>query len=219
MRKRVRRVTSGDTTLVRASNPIWISLRREKPPSRRTVDEAIFVRAPAVFRALARLTLKLPRGSRLRQALIRRSVLLSMGAWMRRDFEAGLIRYAPDAVIGPGEGDARLRLDLEASYRGPDGVRAFLQGFQDAFGDLTYEPQWIVDLGGDRFVMILHHSLRGRASGASVEQLSGHHLELRDGLVVREEIHSAPGHDWASLAQAVGLDPAELVRKAEGLTD
>jgi hypothetical protein len=212
-------VSSGDTTLVRASNPIWISLRREKPPSRRTVDEAIFVRAPAVFRALARLTLKLPRGSRLRQALIRRSVLLSMGAWMRRDFEAGLIRYAPEAVIGPGEGDARLRLDLEASYRGRDGVRAFLQGFQDAFADLTYEPQWIVDLGGDRFVMILHHSLRGRASGASVEQVSGHRLELRDGLVVREEIHSAPGHDWASLAQAVGLDPAELVRKAEGLTD
>jgi SnoaL-like domain len=204
---------------VRAFNPIWISLRDGKPPSRQTVDEAIFVRAPAAFRALARLTLKLPRGSRLRQAMIRRSVLLSMGAWMRRDFEAGLIRYAPDAVIGLGEGDARLRLDLEDSYRGRDGVRAFLQGFQDAFGDLTYEPQWIVDLGRDRFVMILHHSLRGRASGASVEQLSGHRLELRDGLVVREEIHSAPGHDWASLAQAVDLDPAELVRKAEGLTD
>ena len=117
--KRVQRVTSGDTTLVRESNPIWISLRGGKPPSRRTVDEAIYVRAPALFRALARLTLKLPRGLRLRQAVIRRSVLLSMGAWMRRDFEAGLIRYAPGAVIGPGEGDVRFSLDLEASYRGP----------------------------------------------------------------------------------------------------
>jgi SnoaL-like domain len=217
--KRVQRVTSGDTTLVRGSNPIWISLRGGKPPSRRTIDEAICVRVPAVFRALARLTLKLPRGSRIRQAVIRRSVLLSMGAWMRRDFKAGLIRYAPDAVIGPGAGDARLTLDLEASYRGHDGVSAFLKSFQDAFGDLTYEPQWIVDLGGDVFVMLLRHSLRGRASGALVEQLSGHRLQLRDGLVVREEIHSAPGHDWASLAQTVGLDPTELVRKAEGLTD
>jgi hypothetical protein len=101
-----------------------------------------------VFRALARLTLKLPRGSRIRQALIRRSVLLSMGAWMRRDFEFGVIRYAPDAVLVLGDSD-RMRLDLEASYGGRDGVRAFLQGYQDAFGDLTYEPQWIVDLGGD----------------------------------------------------------------------
>jgi hypothetical protein len=78
---------------------------------------------------------------------------------------------------------------------------------------LTYEPQWMVDLGGDVFVMLLHHSLRGRASGASVEQLSGHRVELHDGLVVREEVHAAPGHDWTSLAQAVGLDPTELARR------
>lgn len=206
-------MNSGDTTLVRVSDPIWISLRGAKPPSRRTVDEAIYVRAPALFRALARLTLKLPRGLRLRQAVIRRSVLLSMGAWMRRDFEAGLIRYAPGAVIGPGEGDVRFSLDLEASYRGRDGVRAFIQSYQEAFGDLTYEPQWMVDLGGDVFVMLLHHSLRGRASGASVEQLSGHRVELHDGLVVREEVHASPGHDWTSLAQAVGLDPTELARR------
>ena len=141
-----------------------------------------------------------------------------MGAWMRRDFEAGLIRYAPGAVIGPGEGDVRMRLDFEASYSGRDGVRAFIQTYQDAFGDSTYEPQWIVDLGGDVFVMLLHHSLRGRASGASVEQLSAHRVELHDGLVVREEVHAAPGHDWASLAQAVGLDPAELARRQRALT-
>jgi hypothetical protein len=78
---------------------------------------------------------------------------------------------------------------------------------------LTYEPQWIVDLADDVVVMLLHHSLNGRASGASVEQLSGHRLQLRDGLVVREEVHSAPGHDWASLARTVGIDPAELARK------
>ena len=112
----------------------------------------------------------------------------------------------------------RMRLDLEASYRGRDGVRAFIQSYQDAFGDLTYEPQWIVDLGGDVFVMLLHQSLRGRASGASVEQVSAHRVEFHDGLIVREEVFFAPGHDWTSLAQAVGLDRAELARKAEGLT-
>ena len=211
-------MTSGDTTLVRGSNPIWISLRGGKPPSRRTIDEAFYIRVPPVFRALARLTLKLPRRSRLRQGVIRRSVLQAMGAWMRGDFEFGVIRYAPDAVLVLGDSD-RMRLDLEASYRGRDGVSAFLESFQDAFGDLTYEPQWIVDLGGDVFVMLLHQSLRGRASGASVEQVSAHRVEFHDGLIVREEVFFAPGHDWTSLAQAVGLDRAELARKAEGLTD
>jgi ketosteroid isomerase-like protein len=182
-----------------------------KPPSRRTVDEAIYARAPGVFRALAWLTFKLPRGSRLRQAVIRRSALQAQGAWMRRDFEAALIRFAPGYVLTIGEGD-RMRLDFEASYRGRDGLRAFTQTYQDAFGDSTYQPKWIVDLGGDVFVMLVHHSLHGRASGASVEQTIAHRLEIRDGLVVREEVHSAPRNDWASLAQAVGIDAAELAR-------
>jgi ketosteroid isomerase-like protein len=211
-------VNPGDTTFVRTRDPIWISLRGAKPPSRRSVDEAIFLRAPAVFRALAWLTFKLPRASRLRQAVIRRSVLQSQGAWMRRDFEAGLIRFAPGYVLAVGESD-RMRMDFEASYRGREGVRAFTQTYQDAFGDSAYEPQWIVDLGGDVFVMLVHHSLHGRASGAAVEQSVAHRLELRDGLVVREAVHSAPRQDWASLAQAVGLDPAELARRQSALTE
>jgi len=197
---------------VRARDPIWISLRGARPPTRRTVDEAFYVRAPAVFRALARLTIKLPRRSRLRQGVIRRSVLQAMGAWMRGDFEFGVIRYAPDAVLVIGDGD-RMRLDLEASYCGRDGVRVVVQTYQDAFGDSAYEPQWIVDLGGDVFVMLVHHNLQGRASGASVQQTIAHRLEIRDGLVVREEVHFAPRQDWASLAQTVGLDPAELARR------
>jgi ketosteroid isomerase-like protein len=107
---------------------------------------------------------------------------------MRRDFEAALIRFAPGYVLLVGEGD-RMRLDFGASYRGRNGVLAFTQTYQDAFGDSTYEPQWIVDMGGNALVMLVHHSLRGRASGASVEQTIAHRLELHDGLIVREEVH------------------------------
>jgi hypothetical protein len=70
-----------------------------------------------------------------------------------------------------------------------------------------------VDLGGNVFAMFLHHSLRGRTSGASVEQVSAHRLTLRDGLVVREEVLAAPGQDFASLAEAIGIDRAELLRR------
>ena len=46
---------------------------------------------------------KLPRGSRPRQAVIRRSALQAQGAWMRRDFDAALIRFAPGYVLTMGE--------------------------------------------------------------------------------------------------------------------
>jgi hypothetical protein len=132
---------------------------------------------------------------------------------MRRDFDAGLIRFAPDYVLTVGEGD-RLRLDFEASYRGRDGLLAFIGTYQDAFGDSpSYDPQWIVDLGDDVFVLLVHHSLQGRASGASVQQMIAHRFEVHDGLVGQEEVHTAPRYDWESLAQTVGLDPAELARR------
>jgi hypothetical protein len=190
------------------AEPIWISLKGKRPPRRRTIDDAIFVRFPSIFRALARLTFQLPRRSAFRQALIRRAVLQGQGAWMRGDFEQASMRYAPDAVL---TGD--MRLDFEPEYHGPDGVRAFVRTYQDAFGESSYEPQWIVDLGGDILVMLLHHTIRGRASGVEVEQVSGHRLEFHNGLVAKEEVRTASGHDWESLADKVGLDPQDLVRR------
>ena len=192
--------------------PIWIPFQGTEPPSRRSLDAAIFARFPATLRAAARFTLRLQRHSRLRQALLRRAVLQSMGAWMRGDFKLALARYHPDATLATTASD-RLRLDIDTSYRGRDGVRAALETYQEVFSDFSYEPEWLIDVGDNRFAMLLHHDVRGRASGIEVEQLSAHRLELRDGLVVREEITTAPATDWETIAHAVGIDPAELMRR------
>lgn len=133
---------------------------------------------------------------------------------MREDFELGLIGYAPDVVLTVEVRPGRARLDFEPSYRGRDGVRAFIRTFQDAFGDLSYEPQWLVDLGDNVLVMLLHASVHGRASGVEVEQVSAHRLHVRNGLVAREEVHAGPGHEWEPVAGAVGLDLAELARRS-----
>jgi SnoaL-like domain len=132
---------------------------------------------------------------------------------MRGDFELALMRYTPDAVL-TAEARTGVRLDFEPSYQGRDGVRAFIETYQDAFGDQSYEPKWLVDLGDNLFVMLLQHSLRGRASGVKVEQVSAHRLQMRNGLVTREEVHAGPGHDWEPVVRAVGLDPAELTRRS-----
>lgn len=106
-----------------------------------------------------------------------------------------------------------VTLDMEPSYRGRDGVRVFMRTYQDAFGDLSYEPEWLVDLGGNVLVMLLHHSLRGRVSGVEVEQVSAHRVHLRNGLVAREEVYAAAGNDWEPILTPVGLAPGELARR------
>jgi hypothetical protein len=132
---------------------------------------------------------------------------------MRGDFELALIRYAPDAVL-TAEVRTGTSLDFEPSYWGVDGVRAFVRTYQDAFRDHLYEPKWLVDLGDNLLVMLLQHRVRGRASGIEVEQVSAHRLQMRNGLVVREEVHAAPGHDWEPVLRAVGLDPVELAQRS-----
>jgi hypothetical protein len=52
-----------------------------------------------------------------------------------------------------------------------------------------------------------------RPSGIEVEQLSAHRVELRDGLVQREQVVTARREDLEPIAGAVGIDPAELARR------
>jgi ketosteroid isomerase-like protein len=190
--------------LILPPDPIWISFEGERPPARRTLDASIQARFPATLPMLARFTLALPRRSRLRQSLLRRSVLQAMGAWVRGDFALAVLRYAPDIVLTP-EARTGMLLDFAESYRGHDGVRAFVQTYQEAFSDLSYQPQWLVDLGDDTFVILVHHTVRGRASGLEVEQVTAQRVRLRDGLVVREEVHAATRQDADEMLRAVGL--------------
>ena len=73
--------------------------------------------------------------------------------------------------------------------------------------------------GRERVRDALHHSLRGHASGVEVEQVARTAWQLRNGLVVREEVYTAPGHDWEPVVRAVGLDPADLTARRRRLSE
>lgn len=55
------------------------------------------------------------------------------------------------------------------TYRGQDGVRRLFGRFDEALEDQRYEALEIID-AGDRVVMPLHWSGRGRLSGAEVAE-------------------------------------------------
>src|SRR5207248_10384688 len=68
------------TTLFRSRTPIVPDARL---PTRRTLDERLFVRWPGAYAAFSRASLLLPPRSRLRRALLRRATLSGWAAWAR----------------------------------------------------------------------------------------------------------------------------------------
>src|SRR3989442_8609853 len=70
-------------------------------PTRRTLDERLFVRWPGAYAAFTRAALLLSPRSRLRRALLRRAVLSAWASWAHGDLGLNLVRYAPDCHIEP----------------------------------------------------------------------------------------------------------------------
>jgi hypothetical protein len=64
--------------------------------SSRTLDQRLFLRFPRLAAATFRLIIKLPPGSRLRQAALWRAARLGVEAYNRRDLDAVAIGCHPD---------------------------------------------------------------------------------------------------------------------------
>ena len=81
-----------------------------------------------------------------------------------------------------------------------DGWRDWLR----AWGDFRAEPQEYREIDGDRILVFVHNSGRGRTSGLELEQRSAANLfELRDGKVTRLVIYLERENAFADL----GLTP------------
>jgi ketosteroid isomerase-like protein len=160
------------------------------------------LRFPRVFRALGRLCLRMPTKSRIRQALIWRSVAQGLGAANRRDFDAVLPRYNPDAEIQVDP--ALLGLgDIDATYRGHQGYRRLYEAWLPAWGDgFQFRPHELIDLGDGRLLALMGWSARGQQSGVEVsEQVAMLWTLDGDARVLRERHY----FDLAEALEAVGL--------------
>jgi hypothetical protein len=99
-------------------------------PTRRTLDERLFVRWPSVYAALSGAVLALPPRSRLRRTLLRRTALSGWGAWARGDLDLTLVRYAPDYQLEPPR--EFLAVGIRSTYKGQAGVREWAADMRDA---------------------------------------------------------------------------------------
>ena len=126
-------------------------------------------------------------------------VRAQFAATNKRDFPRAMAYYAEDVELVVA-GEAFLE---SGTFSGREAVG---QWFGNWFS--TFEPGYHFDIEethdfGDVVVLIASHHGRGRASGAEVHGQTGYLYGVRDGKIVRVELHPSGDH----ALKAAGLEP------------
>jgi ketosteroid isomerase-like protein len=172
-------------------------------PTRRTLDERLFVRWPGSFAVLSRAALHLSPRARLRRALLRRSVLSGWAAWTRGDLDLMLVRYAPNLQLDiPREWVAA---GMRAAYQGHTGFREWAADMREAWERIDAVPIEIVD-AGNPVVVLGHFRLRARGSGIELDTPLGVIFWVERGLTVRQTTFA----DWDVALRAAGIPTAAV---------
>ena len=168
------------------------------PAARRRLQESVAVHVPSLLALVVRALLKLRPDSRLRRAFVRRVVQLGIEAANRRDYEAafGLYDARVELVVPHG----LTAVGFEPLVHGRDDRLRFEQRWRAEWGDFSYAPQELIDLG-TRILVAGRVTGSGPASGAAFEAEWAALFTVSAGRVVHEHVFL----DRAEAYAAVGL--------------
>jgi len=158
-----------------------VSLPSERASQRRTLDERLFVRFPALYRLLADWLMRLLSRPQRRRFLSARLVRRAYAAANRRDFDMLLVGLDSEIEYRPS--DDLTPPDLEAVFYGHDGYLKLWRYWLDAFEDFRLEPEELFDLG-DKFLVTIRTRGHGSGSGVAVNRQGFQLFHLQRGLVV-----------------------------------
>jgi ketosteroid isomerase-like protein len=111
----------------------------------------------------------------------------------RHDFDAMEALYASDAGLDM----SGVYLD-ERPRKGRQDMRAYWEEMWEISDGMRIEPVEVLDVGRDRFVVLVEYGQRGKRSGVDVGQGLACLYTLRDGLVARLDVF--PDRDAALAA-------------------
>ena len=100
--------------------------------------------------------------------------------WNRRAIAEMMDMYADDAVV-----DLTKFLPDEDVLRGRDEIFAYYDRMWDTWSDFSWKPQEVIDLGDDRYAMIVRVDAEGRGSGAPAVTEMTIFYKLADGRIAR----------------------------------
>ena len=115
----------------------------------------------------------------------------------RHDFDAMTAFYGPDAVSD----FSRVFLD-EQPRQGRREIRAFWDQLWDTSGGMSIRPVEVLDVGADRYVVVVAFGLRGKRSGIDVAERNAILYALRENRIARLDMFP----DRAAALKAVGLE-------------
>jgi uncharacterized protein len=90
-------------------------------------------------------------------------------AFAEGDIEAALAMFQPDIQVE----DHERSLETPTSYHGRDGFLTLFATVNEGFSDVRYTPEKLTDVG-DRVLVDVRRTGRGKASGAQVEERQFH---------------------------------------------
>ena len=151
--------------------------------ARRPLDDRLFVRWPGAYAAFSRAAGLLPPRSRLRRALVRRTVLSGWEAFARGDLDVVLVRVAPDCHLEPPR--EWTAAGMRSSYRGHAGWRDWAADWLEAWERMELKSLEIVNAGNPVVVLGQVHQ-RARESGIELDSPYGSVYWTERGLIVRE---------------------------------
>ena len=118
----------------------------------------------------------------------------AFAALSKGDFEAALEHIDPSFEV-----DDRVAPEANPTERGPGALVTNLRTVTDAFGDLDWEAQEIVDLE-DRVLVRVRLTARGKHSALPIDEEVGHVYTIENGKAVKLEIFRT----WAEAREAAG---------------
>jgi ketosteroid isomerase-like protein len=173
---------------------------RVRDRTHRTFDQRLFLLFPRLAVAFFRRISRLPPTARLRQAVLWRSVGLSLEAYNRRDLSAVVIGWAPDFEYRPGQEWAKAGL-AEPSYWGLEGYQRYIASADEVWGgENRLQTTELIDLG-DKILTLADGTMRAQASGVPLDQAFALLSTVEDGRIVRHQEY----YDHAEALEAAGL--------------
>ena len=171
----------------------------ERASKRRSLDELVFVRFPPLLHLLSSALIRLPPRSRLRRSIVIRRIGRAYAAANRQDFDVvlvgmdlGVYEYRPSRDLLPP--------DMEEVFHGRDGYLQLWRYWLDAFEDIRWKPEEVLDFG-DKLLVTTEQSGHGSGSGVGVTEPVFQLFTLGRGLVIRQEDFL----DRAEALEAAGL--------------
>ena len=94
---------------------------------------------------------------------------------------------------------------VQGPVHGIDELRGLLDTFRDAFEEIRWEPQRVVEASEPGEVLVLIETItRGRGSGVEIRVRVAHLVRVRNGKIVWGKVYP----DADAGLEAAGLDPA-----------